>query len=159
MIIFSKNNMPRVVFLAFSFLFVATSLVMAADVNEEAGVPKETLLQRARRCVVEVPDDPANVRVLGVLGGKRDISVLEALGTAGWHAEDVAEALAFMEHRSAREALVRVACRADAWEPAVRALMRAPRAEEVDLYLEALERDSRAASAVGQAVRTALEAN
>lgn len=100
----------------------------------------ETLLERARRCVREVPEDPASVRVLGALGGRKDVPVLEALGTNGWHVTDVVEALESIDTRGSREALLRLACRGSQWRPAVHALLQDPREDEIDLYLEVLEK-------------------
>jgi len=117
----------------------------------DTGPARETLLQRARRCVREEPEDPAAVRVLGALGGRRDVSTLETLAMSGWHAADVAEALGSMEEAGARDALLRVACGATNWLPAVEQLMRDPRPEELSLYLEAWDkRSSRAPWAIGE---------
>ena len=45
----SRYNLPRVIFLAFCFFFVATTLVMAADVNDDAGIPNETIFTMMKK--------------------------------------------------------------------------------------------------------------
>lgn len=91
-----KYNLPRVLFLALCFFFVATTLVMAADVNEEADLPKETLFSLMKKGgLVMIPLGIASIIALA-LATERFISLrkekvlpegfLDGLGRA-WNAD------------------------------------------------------------------------
>jgi biopolymer transport protein ExbB len=47
--LFSKNNLSRTLFFGLCLFFVTASLVMAAEVNEEAGLPDETLFSLMKK--------------------------------------------------------------------------------------------------------------
>ena len=64
----------------------------------DVGPGEETLLERARRCALEEPEDPAPVRVLSYLGGPSDIPWIEAAALDGPNREEAVLALLRMEH-------------------------------------------------------------
>jgi biopolymer transport protein ExbB len=72
---FSKQNLPRVLFLSLCLFFVATSMVMAADVNEDAGLPNETLFSLMKKGgLVMIPLGIASIIALA-LATERIISL------------------------------------------------------------------------------------
>lgn len=120
----------------------------------ERGPAGEALDVRARRCLAEVPEDADAIRVLGEHGDPADVPLLERYGMR-LHTVEVSEALVAIGTPEAREALLRLACHGLHWQPGVEGLMAQPRAEELDLYLHALdagsERAWEAIAAVGGA--------
>ena len=116
----------------------------------DQGPKKETLLDRARRCVEEEPEDPAPIVLLGHIGDESDVPALEALALRGMHADPAVDSLALLDPAAARPALVRIACHAHLGnQQAVSVLAAAPRPEEWTLYAKHWHGDRVIAEALG----------
>lgn len=76
----------------------------------DLGSPRETLLERARRCVREEPEDAAPLRLLGHLGDVDDLTLLEAVASHGIQVEVAIDAMLRIDEDVARSHLLRVAC-------------------------------------------------
>lgn len=116
----------------------------------DQGSKRETLLERARRCVVEEPEDSAPITLLGYLGDAGDVPVLEALAHRKLNDHPAIESLARLDPTVARPALVRVACHSRHPGPALQKLAEAPRPEEWRLYAQAIHGADGIAIALGR---------
>jgi biopolymer transport protein ExbB len=96
-----KHYLPRVIFLTLCLLFVTAGMVMAADVNDEAGIPNETLFSLMKKGgLVMIPLGIASIIAMA-LGAERLISLrkekilpagfLDGLGQA-WNADPTGKA-------------------------------------------------------------------